>query len=91
MRRMSSRAARAVAPEALDPLGQVDGVAAQAPLDQHGREVGGGPALTGGPGLDDHPRQARRQGKVAQPTPEIGDAAVLVERAELRAAAPAPP
>ena len=47
IRRMSGGARGAVAAEALDALGEVDGVAAEAALDQHGGEVGGVPRRLG--------------------------------------------
>ena len=75
----------AVAAEALDAVGEVDGVAAKAALDEDGGQVGGVPRRLGRApgGGEDHAGEPGRQGERPQPPPALGDAAVGIEGAEL--------
>ncbi len=66
----------------VEPLGEIDGVAAEAALGQRNGEIGGDRAIAGPRGVDQHARQPRRQRERADRAALVGDAAVGVERAE---------
>ncbi len=77
------RTLSAVATIAVDALGEVDGIAAEAALDQDGREIGGGLGRAQARGRDDHAREPRRQGKGAQAASGLGKAPVRPDRGEV--------
>ena len=81
-RRALLDALRAVAAELIEPGVEIDAVAAEAALGQHGGDVGGFLARAEAMRIHDHPRQPRRQRQFAQALAFRGDPAVGIERAE---------
>src|SRR3954468_1658114 len=79
------RARRAVVAEAVEALGEIDGVAAEAPLNERRGEVRGiAGAVRAALGCEEHhPGEARRQRQRAQAPSGLGDAPIDVEGAEL--------
>jgi hypothetical protein len=75
---------RAVAAEGLEPARKIDRVAAEPALGQHDRDLTGSPRVAGARGVDDHPRQARRQREAGNRAPLLGDPALAVERGDRR-------
>ena len=75
---------RAVAAEGLEPARKIDQVAAEPALGQHDRDLAGSPRVAGARGVDDHPRQARRQREAGNRAALVGDPALAVERGDRR-------
>ena len=73
---------RAVAAEGLEPAREIDRVAAEPALGQHDRDLARHPRVARARGIDDHPREPRRQRQAGNRAALVGDAAVAVERAD---------
>ena len=84
-------ALRAVAAELIEPDIEIDAVAAEAALGQHGGDFGGFLARAEAVRIHDHARQPRRQRQRAQALAFRGDPAIGIERAEFAEQAAAPP
>ena len=76
-------ALRAVAAELVEPVADIDAVAAKPALGEDGRDLGRRLALAQRRRIHDHARQPRRQRQRAQTFALGGDAAVGIERVEL--------
>ena len=63
-------------------MGQIDRVAAEAALGQRDGDFGGKTGAARARGVDHHTREARRQGEPRDRPALLGDAPVVVERAE---------
>jgi hypothetical protein len=72
----------AVAAKRFQPDIEIDMIAAETALGEHGRDLGRGAARTQTMGIDDHSRQPRRQCQRPQAPALVGDAAFCVECAE---------
>ena len=67
----------------VDAVGEIDVVAAEAALAEHGRDLGGEFGLPRRGGVHHHAREPRRQRQPPQLAAFVGDAAVAVDGAEL--------
>ncbi len=88
-RRQSARQAscvfgalRAIAAEGLDPGRKIDGVSTKSAFGQHDRYFARDSAFARSRGVDDHPRETRRQREADDRAPLLGDAAVAVDGAD---------
>ena len=71
-----------IAAKGFQPNIEIDVVATESALGQHGRNFGRGSAGAQTMRIDDHPRQPRRQRQRAQLSAFVGDPPLGVERAE---------
>ena len=76
-------AAGAVAAQRVEPVAQVDVIAAEAALGEHGAISAAARAAPSRRGIDHHAREARRQRQPAERLALAGDAAGAVDRAEV--------
>jgi hypothetical protein len=76
-------AAGALAAELIEPVREIDIIAAKAAFAQDCGDLGGYPARTFTPGIHDHAREARLQRQCAELLPFLRDAAVGVEGMQL--------
>ena len=75
-------ARRAVAAESVEPMGQIDGLAAEPALGQRDGDLGRQAGASLARGVDHHAREARRQGEPGNRPAFPSDAPVAVERAQ---------
>ena len=76
-------AARAVAAQRVEPVAQVDIIAAEAALGEHRGDLGGDAAGAFAAGIDHHAREPRRQRQAVERLALGGDAAGAVDGAEV--------
>jgi len=73
----------AIAPKLIQSMIEIDAVTAEPAFGQDGRDLGRLISHAEARGVDDHPRQPRRQRQRAQALAFRGDAAVAIERVKL--------